>query len=139
LKERRALVAELDRALVFDDQFDDSNLELKRLSRYEATLHTRLRWFINLMHDPSPYVKINRDLKPNWVERVEPDLNADAIPELPDYEPIHLPSDLEPHECPEPGQKADIPRITAARTQKKIRKAQARRDVKRRKVEKLRA
>jgi hypothetical protein len=142
LKERRALVADLDevdRALVSADQFDDSNLELKRLRRYEATLHTRLRWFINLMHDPSPYVKINRDLKPNWVDRVEPDLSADAIPEPPAYEPIHPPFDLEPHELPEPGQKADFPRITAARTQKKIRKAQARRDVKRRKVEKLRA
>jgi hypothetical protein len=42
-------------------------------------------------------------------------------------------------ECPEPGQDPDIPKIVANRREKKIRKAEARRNTRRRKVERLRA
>jgi hypothetical protein len=140
LKARRDVVADLDevdRTLVKADQFDETNVVLKRMRRYENTLHTRLRWFINQMHDPTPYVKTHHDLKPKWVERIEP--APDAKPEPPVSEKNHPPFDLEPDEIPAPGEKLDIPKIVANRQEKKARKADARRDAKRRKVEKLRA
>jgi hypothetical protein len=142
LQERRERVADLDevdRVLVTVDQFDETNVELKRLRRYEGTLHSRLHWFINQMHDPSPYVKVHQDLKPHWVERVEPETGADAKSEPAPRPEIHPPFDLEPHEYPELGQNPDIPKIIAARIEKKIRKAEARRNTKRRKLERLRA
>jgi hypothetical protein len=52
---------------------------------------------------------------------------------------IHPPFCLEPHEFPEPGQIADIPKILKSRKEARLRKAEARRDARRRKVEKLRA
>ena len=49
------------------------------------------------------------------------------------------PFDLELEEYPEPGQEADIPAILASRREKKAKKAEARRESRRRKLEKLRA
>jgi hypothetical protein len=146
LLERRSVVADLDevdRSLVAADQYDETNAEHKRLRRHENTLHNRLRWFINQMHDPSPHVlKTHADLKPNWVERVEPPAPSETVEpktEPPALVEIHPPFDLTPDEFPEPGELPDIPKIIANRRDKKLRKAEARRDAKRRRVERLRA
>jgi hypothetical protein len=50
---------------------------------------------------------------------------------------IHPPFDLEPDECPPPGQKADIPKIQAARRVKKLQKVESRRAAKRRKAKEI--
>jgi len=49
------------------------------------------------------------------------------------------PFDLEPDEVPAIGEVADIPAILASRREKKFQKAEARRDSRRRKLERLRA
>jgi hypothetical protein len=49
------------------------------------------------------------------------------------------PIDLEPHEIPAVGETLNIPAILTSRRERKIRKAEARREAGRRKVERLRA
>ena len=51
----------------------------------------------------------------------------------------HPPFDLEPDEYPAPGESVDIPMILANRQEKAFRKDEARRDDRRREIEKLRA
>ena len=55
------------------------------------------------------------------------------------FESLHPPFDLELEELPANGEKADFPKILAARKEKLLRKAQARREAERRKIDKLRA
>jgi hypothetical protein len=62
------------------------------------------------------------------IDRIEPTVRRSPMP--------HTPFDLEPDEFPMAG---DIPMILATRREKKLKKAEARRDVRRREVEKLRA
>ena len=143
LKERREVVAELDevdRSLAAADLSDESNVELKRLRRYEGTLHSRLRWCMAQMQLKAPYKRTDPDLRPNWVERPDekPEV-AEKVVEPIALKMIHPPFDLTPDEFPAPGEEADIPAILASRRQKKIKKAESRRDSKRRKLERLRA
>jgi hypothetical protein len=143
LKSRRDVVADLDevdRSLVKVDQFDETNSELKRLRRYENTLHNRLRWFVKELHDPCPHKKFTREYQTQLVENVEPEEAEETAP-APPVIPVnvHPPFDLTPDEFPEPGEWPDIPRIIANRQEKKIRKAEARRDSRRRKLERRRA
>ena len=53
--------------------------------------------------------------------------------------PTRPPFDLEEDEMPAPGEAVNIPAIVASRREKKIQKAEARRDSRRRKLERLRA
>jgi hypothetical protein len=148
IKAQREVVAEIDeaeRALAGADLVNDSEPELRRLRRYEGALYSRFRWCVKQINDYSPGKSPSPDLVPNWV--------ADPLPEEKPEKPtedeklaaahpansIHPPFDLEPDEFPEPGKNADIPMILASRKQKRIRKAEARRDARRRNVEKLRA
>jgi hypothetical protein len=140
LKERREVVAELDevdRSLASADLFDESNGDLKRLRRYESTLHNRLRWCLAQIQYQPPQTRTDPDPKPRWVER--PDSKPEAGPEVePKVEagsikPIHPPVDLEP------GEPVDIPQILTPRRVQKIKKAETRRDSRRKKLERLRA
>jgi hypothetical protein len=145
LKQRRELVEGLDevnQALAVADLSDEDDPELRRLRRYESALHRRLRWCLAQLRYQSPHHRAHPSLsRPSW------DIQPEAIPEpAPKPEPEkpkefwqvkapNPPFDLEPHEIPAPGEVLDVPAILAARREKKLRKAEARR----RKLERLRA
>ena len=158
LKGRREIVADLDevnRALAEADLGEDTDAELKRLRRYEGTLQSRLRWCLRQLQAQSPFEAPYPGLWKAWAGSEEP--APEPLPEVPPIpaptaeimpapEPkvgglkaVHPPIDLEPHEYPPPGELPNIPAILAARRQAKLRKADARRESKRRKLDKLRA
>ena len=146
LEQRREAVAGLDQAdqaLAVADLFDESNAELKRLRRYEATLHTRLRWCMTQLRYESPYKGPHADAWPQWA--AEPEAPAEPTP-MPEPEPpgaigrlMHPPFDLEPEECPPPGTEINLTAILANRRDKQARKAESRRQARRRKIDRLRA
>jgi hypothetical protein len=154
---RRDQVEPLDRAnrsLAEADLAADSDPELKRHRRHEAMLHSRLRWFEKQLRYQSPEKEPYRGLWTSWLgdHEAAPDVAVAAASPLPEpkavvsdveyvtpgrrFPMLHPPFDLEPDEFPMAG---DIPLILANRQAKKIRKAEARREAQRRKVEKLRA
>jgi hypothetical protein len=148
LKQQREIAADLDeveRALVEADLTHDLDPEMRRLRRYEGTLHRRFQWCVAQINHPSPYKAANPGLTPNWTAPPEPELKPE--PPLPEellaakHSPLspHPPFDLEPDEFPEPGQDADIPAILKSRKEKRQRRAEARREAKRRKLQGLRA
>ena len=53
--------------------------------------------------------------------------------------PPHPPFDLEADEIPAPGEVVDFPAVLASRRERKFQKAEARREARRRKLERLRA
>jgi hypothetical protein len=142
LKERREVVRDLDeveRALTESDLDHDHDAELRRLRRYEGTLHRRLQWAVKLIQqDPArrPYLGMMRT---KWDMSSPPKMVEEIAVEKHVPVSIHPPFDLTEEEAPPLGQRADIPKIVKSR--KRQRKAQddSRRDVKRRKLEKLRA
>jgi hypothetical protein len=148
LKHQRDVVSDLDeveRSLAAVDLTNEGDAELRRLRRYETSLHTRLRWAINRHPDPS--------LRPNWTVDREPPPEPNAEPPLKpeprmpeeiaveSWKPtdIHPPFDLEPDEIPPIGQDPDILAIVAQRRQKKLQKEETRRQKRREKIGKLRA
>ncbi len=153
-EDRRAVARaldEADRALAAADLTDDNDAELRRLRRYESTLHSRLRWCMAQLRYQSPQAEPLRGLLTSWLGQHEPPPDAQPEPApgpeaevggpageswLPE---IHPPFDLEPDECPAPGEPVNIPAILASRRDKKARKAESRRQARRRKVETLRA
>jgi hypothetical protein len=154
LKARRDLVEGLDRAsrsLAGADLGDESDPELKRLRRHEATLHSRLRWCVRQLQFQSPHSEPYRGLWASWVADEEaapevavahsPKIEAKAEETTPGvrFPNLHPPFDLEPDEFPAPGESADIPMILANRLSKKLQKAEDRRIARRREVETLRA
>ena len=145
-RKRVAMLDEVDRSLTSVDLLDESNVPLKRLRRYEATLHNRLRWFLQQVQSDPPRHQTDPDFRPRWVEPPGPTFSPSrpgpepaSTASIGAYKPINPPFDLLPDEFPEPGQEADIPKIVANRHAKKLKKAEARRESKRRKVERLRA
>ena len=69
LAEHRRTIADLDevdRSLTCSDLFDESHPELKRLRRYEGTLHSRIRWCLAQLRYVSPHFKAHPDLTPSW-------------------------------------------------------------------------
>ncbi len=158
LKARRDQVEPLDRAnrsLAEADLGDDTDPELKRLRRHEATLHSRLRWFTKQLRFQSPEKEPYRGLWASWIGDHEhqnapqivpptplPEPKAVVVPEVEYITPgarfpmVNPPFDLEPDEFPMAG---DIPMILAHRRDKETKKAGARRDARRREVDKLRA
>jgi hypothetical protein len=70
LKIRIEQVAPLDeanRCLAMADLNDDHDPELKRVRRYEGSLHSRLRWCINQLQKEGPPREIPRWLKVKWL------------------------------------------------------------------------
>jgi hypothetical protein len=158
LEQRRELVRGLDeinKSLAQADLYDDTDAELKRVRKYDGALHSRLRWCLRQLQQEAPVREAPRWLKQCWLGYQEPppEIKAPPLPEpTPVKEPepewvleqalrgdIHPPFDLEPHEAPPPGEKADIPKILANRREKKLLKEETRRDARRRKIDKLRA
>ena len=161
LELHREMVSHLDeanRALTIADLGDDNDPELKRIRRYESKHQSHLRWCVSQLRFQSPMEQPLRDLKPYWLgENVPPMPEVAAEAKLPEplplpatpppaeYEPcpglkmVHPPFNLEPDEVPAPGEKLDVLQILASRQEKKLKKADARREARRRKIEKLRA
>jgi hypothetical protein len=150
LKEHRDVVADLDeveRSLASSDLINEGDPELRRLRRYETALFSRMRWCIKQITIQSPYRCPEPSLRPHWV--VDPEAELKPVPKSADeiaaegWTPKsqwgHPPFCLEPHEAPEPGQDIDLPVILSARREKAFRKAEARRQTRRKKIDKLRA
>jgi len=149
LKERREAVAGLDeveRTLASVDLDHDSDPELRRIRRYESTLHSRLKWAVNQAKEvPSKRPRIELYC-PKWLSqgspapesRPEPKTADEILADRHPSDSFSPPFDLTPDEFPEPGQKADIPQILRSRRAKKLRKKQDQRDSRRRKVEVMR-
>ncbi len=159
-REEAAILDEANRALAAADLNDDQDAELKRTRRHEATLQRRVRWFMKQLQVQSPFAEPLRGLETVWLGQQEvptyvlpPNPNplpTSILPPTPPRPPepiitagrfpdLHPPFDLEPDEIPPPGQKPDIPQILLARREKQLRKAEARREARRRKLEDLRA
>jgi hypothetical protein len=149
LKGRRELIEGLDeanQALAAADLSDEGDPELRRLRRYESTLHRRLRWCLSQFRYESPHRRAHPSLeRPRWDVRPEPVAEPVPVPESGkpkefwQVTPMNPPFDLEPHEVPADGETLDVPAIVASRRERKLRKAAARREASRRKVERLRA
>lgn len=148
LKAKREVAADIDeveRALAEADLTNDSEPELRRLRRYESTLQRRFRWCVTQINEPSPHKGPAPGLSPNLmaaahpVEKPDEPTEAEKLAAAHPRNSIHPPFCLELDEYPEPGQEVDIPMILKSRKETRLRKADARRDAKRRKVEKLRA
>ena len=160
LKEKREVVSGLDeveRTLAATDLSNEGNPELRRLRRYESSLFSRLKWYLKQITIQSPYRVPDSSLRPQWAltldDEADAEADADAEPELkpepktPDEvaaegwtpKALHPPFCLEPDEFPEPGQKIDLPKILRDRKEKQFRKAESRREARRRKADKLRA
>ena len=153
LRERVADLDEVDQALTQVDLFDEANPELKRLRRYESALFHRLQWCLREMRYESPHFKPNPELtmrmitNPNAPKSDEP---APSKAPEPTSKPkgaydnwqvnaIHPPFDIEPHEVPKDGSRADLFQVLLTRQEKREKRAESRREAKRRKAEKLRA
>ena len=150
LKEKREAVAPLDeveRTLAANDLSNENNPELRRLRRYEATQFSRLKFFLKRIEIQSPYRLPDPSLRPEWVNSLDPE--PELKPEAPhpdevaaagwDSTQFNPPFCLEPDEFPEPGQVVDLPKVLSGRREKRFRKAEARRQGERRKLDKLRA
>ena len=149
LQERREAVRPLDdvaRALTEADLDHDTSAELRRLRRYESALHNRLHWTVKQIQFQGPPGKPDEGLRPVWKveeapapEKPEPKSPEEKAIEAHDPTSPCPPFCLTPDEFPPPGQDADIPAIVQSRKEKRLAKAQLRREAKRRKAEKLRA
>ncbi len=148
LKERREIAADLDeveRTLASSDLTNEGDPELRRLRRYESSLHNKMRWYLKQITIESPYKVPDPSLRPTWAAEPEPALkpepkSADEIA-AEGWEPamISPPFDLTPDEFPAPGKVVDLPAVLASRKEKQFRRDETRRDSRRKKLEKLRA
>ena len=144
---------EIDRALAEADLADGKDPEVRRYRRYEASLHRQIRWYVAQVKDPSPHKQRAPHLTPGWgpapelpseappepEARPEPPTVEEVLAEEHDPDRVNPPFDLEPDEYPEPGRSADIPRIIRTRKQKRLAKAESRREARRRKLDQFRA
>ena len=94
----------------------------------------------------SPHRRAHPGLtRTRWDARPEPSVEPAPKPEPEkprefwQVMPPNPPFDLEPDEIPAPGEVIDLPEILASRREKKLRKAESRRESRRRKLERLRA
>ena len=90
LKERREKVAEfdeVDKALVTADMFDGTNVELKRLRRYDSAMFGRMKFFMKLMQDKCPYKHPDPLFKPQYVTGHEEEKPAGPVVQ-PDVLPV---------------------------------------------------
>ena len=150
LEARRDRLEGLDetaRALAEADLSDD-DAELRRSRRYEAGLHRRMRWCLDQLRHPSPDQEPPPGLMTTWLARFEPppeDMPPAPIPATGASTPVERSRDVRPPSNPPPGRMpsiggaVDIPMIPSARREKKLKRAEARREAERRKLDKLRA
>jgi hypothetical protein len=161
-------IDEAGRALAMSDLDDEVNPEVKRLRRYEASLERRLRWCLDRLEDPSdpegtapaPDSKDARTLRdpgpPTPVPPAEPEPGPLPVPArepLPVPRPspgveaiiaagrfsnIDLPYGNRPFGLPTLADFVERP-APVDRAEQKLQKAEARREAKRRKREKLRS
>jgi hypothetical protein len=139
LRERRAITVDLDeveRALTETDH-DDSDAEIRKLRRYESTLHTRLRWAVALIReDPMkrPYLGAMRF---TWIKANTPKTDDEIAAEKHDPTSFHPPFDLVEKEFPPLGQKADVPAILNSRKRERIAAVESKRAARRKQASKL--
>lgn len=153
LKERRDEVAALDeveRGLTEADLNHDADPELRRLRRYESTLTSRFRWTIKQVDHVWDGLPLDPAYYPRWfvkeheqdplpIPKPDPKHPDEIAAENHPADSPHPPFCLTPDEFPEPGQDADIPKILWTRKQKRLAKAEARRESDRRKIDKFKA
>jgi hypothetical protein len=146
LVERRAEVEGMDeaeRSVAVADLSNDNDPELKRLRRYEMHLHRQVRWAVNEIRKDWPWrqaipgLKSNLLLAPEDPVKPEKRTEEEKLVEAHDPQEWSPPFDLTPDEFPPLGQKADLPAILVSRKQKRLQKAEARHDARRRKLEKI--
>ena len=118
LMERCETLRPLDQANREQAQADlsDDDPEIRRLRRYEAELHRRMKWSLEQIQGPSTAVEPGSNPKP------EPEPGSN-----PKIEPEPIPTPI-----------AQIPQ-TPSRAERRLIKAESRREAKRRKLENLRA
>jgi hypothetical protein len=73
------------------------------------------------------------------VEEPAPKPEPETPKEFWQVQPPNPPFDLEADEIPAPGEAVDLPAIVSARREKALQKAEARREARRRKLERIRA
>jgi hypothetical protein len=146
LLECRKAAVKLDqvkRAQAEADMDHHANAELKSVRRYEAVLHNRLRWVVKQMErepndrDRNPYYAPVWVLEPPPKERPEPKTADEKAWEAHDRTSFSPPFCLTEDEFPPPGEKADIPKVLQSRAEKRLAKAESRRQAERRKAKKL--
>lgn len=101
--------------------------ELRRLRRYEADLHRRLRWMVELLHG-----------KPAEAPAQQPPTPEPEMQPKPEPTPRPVPIRAIPQTPPTPGP-THLSTRTARRAEKKLIKAESRREAKLRKLEQLRS
>ena len=147
LKERRDAVADLDeveRSLAMVDLNDDDP-ELRRVRRHEATLHKRIRWFIAQINAKPNHDRVIPGTRPGWHDGLrgtpapEPKTPEEVLAMTHPADSFQPPFDLDPDEEPPIGQKADNPAVLKSRQAKRVAKAEARRQAKRRRLDEYQA
>ncbi len=127
---------DLARRMAEADLVDLPTDEVRKIRRYESALYRRLRWCISQIEAESPRLRANSDLVLNrFAEEAEGEATSSSTPELP--ETPNAPFDLEPHEVPPIGVEPDFPAILSASEERKLRKSEARREGRRRTVERI--
>ena len=125
------------------DLTNEGDPELRRLRRYESALFSKLRWCLRQITIESPHRFAHDELRPDWAADFEPEPAPEPEPKHPaegwSARSIQPTFCLKPDEFPEPGKPADIPAILTGRRRKRFEKAEARREARRKKVERLRA
>ncbi|WP_435018217.1 hypothetical protein TA3x_000168 [Tundrisphaera sp. TA3] len=134
LRARRVEVAEadqLDRALAMADMAEPSTPELRQLRRQESALHKRLRWTLHQLHvEPRHHLP-----NPNLAHLYQPEPEPAPAPP-PEAVPQPEPSPPEPEADPLPEPVAVEP-APARRPDPVLLKAQARRQAKQRRADRL--
>ncbi len=145
LKERREVVAgldDVDRSLAEADLFDESNPELKRLRRYEASLHRRLRWCLAQLQDPTAPHGSHSEPAPRGAIEPESPTPARPVPETPRagrlMAPPDPPLDLGFGEDHGPGLEFDFQAMIASNLEKIRIESEALRELDLPKLERLR-
>ena len=144
LRERRDAVGDLDeveRSLSVADLNADADPDLRRMRRYESGLHNKLKWYIGQLGPRNVLDRPRHDLRPRWAdttEAAEPKTPEEELAEGHDPRSFSPPFDLRPEEYPEPGQRPDLPKILASRKARRREEAEARREARREKVDRLR-
>jgi hypothetical protein len=137
LRARRLDVADadaLDRNLAMADMSEQATPELRRLRRHENTLHKRLRWTLHQLQVEPRHFRPNPDLQ--HLYEPEPEPEAEPEPE-PTPVPPTTAAPPEPEAEPAPAPVAIQGPAPARRPEPALLKAQARRQAKRRRADRL--
>jgi hypothetical protein len=135
----------LDRLMAQADMAPEPTEEVRRLRRYDAELHRRLKWYVERIDKKSPYGMTSprvyehfdrpRASVPQPAPEPEPPA-AQAQAEAP--VPVEVEPETEPGPEVEPVFETDPP-IRSARLERKARKSESRREARLRKLERRRA